>query len=381
MAVNYSSANHHSGWRRSDRIELPKPRPMIIGQTLSESGDYQRIEVEGKVTFISERKDGWDLELTSETGRLKLKVADGSGLSADRLLNNRVRVTGICQSVYDAEGEKVGGILLVSDKREVQIIGASNATVGNGEVGPGKLPVLTTASEVHQLNREEAQRGYPVKIQGVVTCVLPERQAFTIQDATRGLYVVDSSESRSVPPKIGEYVEVEGKTDPSLFAPIVDADHVGAVGAGRLPQPVHPAWEQLMNGSLDAQYVELQGIVTSVSTNGVTLFTGDGQLKLELRVIGIKNAELERYEDAVVRVRGCLLASWDYVTHQVKVGEIRVYGAEISVGSAGPDRFIFASREDRCGIVAVQPASRRIPAGESFRTDYLCAASGILSDG
>jgi signal transduction histidine kinase len=318
------------------RIELPKPRRVTIGQTLSESGDYQWVEVEGKVTFVSERKDGWDLELTSETGRLKLKVADGSGLSVGRLLNSRVRVTGVCQSVYDAEGEQVGGSLLVSDKRAIQIIGTSSPTPKNKDIPAGTLPVLTTAGEVHQLNREEAQRGYPVKIQGVVTCVLPERQAFTIQDATRGLYVVDSSESRSVPPKIGEYLEVEGKTDPSLFAPIVDADRVGDLGAGRLPQPVHPAWEQLMNGSLDAQYVELQGIITSVSTNGVTLFTGDGQLKLELRVIGMKTAELERYEDAVVRVRGCLLASWDYVTHQVKVGEIRVYGAEISVDQPAP---------------------------------------------
>lgn len=318
------------------QVELPKPHQLIIGQTLSESGRYQWVEVEGKITFVGERKDGWDLELTSETGRLKLKVANGSGLSAEQLLNSRVRVTGVCQSVYDAEGEKVGGTLLVSDKREIKIIGAPNPATGNKDAGSGTLPVLSTASEVHQLNREEAQRGYPVKIQGVVTCVLPERQAFTIQDATRGLYVVDASESRSVPPKIGEYLEVEGKTDPSLFAPIVDADHVANLGAGRLPQPVHPAWEQLMNGSLDAQYVELQGIVTSVTSNSVTLFTGDGQLKLELRVIGINTADLERYEDAVVRVRGCLLASWDYVTHQVKVGEIRVYGAEISVDQPAP---------------------------------------------
>lgn len=318
------------------RTELPKPSRMIIGQTLSESGDYQRIAVEGKVTFVSERKDGWDLELSSETGRLKVKLADGSGLSADRLLNNRVQITGVCQSVYDAEGDKVGGVLLVSNQRDVQIIESSGATSRNPEAKPERLRELTTASEVHQLNRDEAQRGYPVKIQGVVTCVLPERQAFTIQDATRGLYVQDYSESRSVPPRIGEYVEVEGKTDPSLFAPIVDADRVEVLGAGRLPQPVHPAWEQLMNGSLDAQFVELQGIVTSVSSNGVTLFTGDGQIKLELRVIGINPAELERFEDAVVRVRGILLASWDYVTHQVKVGEIRVYGAEISVDQPAP---------------------------------------------
>jgi signal transduction histidine kinase len=318
------------------QAKLPKPHKMIIGQALSEGGDYQRVEVEGKVTFANERKDELDLELTSETGRLKLEVADGSGLSAEQLLNNRVRVVGICQSAYNAEGEKVGGILLVSNKHAIQIIKPNNLAIGNLKVKPGMLPVLTTAEEVHELNREEAQRRYPVQLRGVVTCVLPERQAFTIQDATRGLYVVDSSESRSVPPKIGEYLEVQGKTDPSLFAPIVDADHVRDLGAGRMPQPVHPAWDQLMNGSLDAQYVELQGIITTVSTNDVTLFTGDGRIRLELRVVGMKAAELERYEDAVVRIRGCLFASWNYLTHEVKVGEIRVYGAEISVDQPAP---------------------------------------------
>ncbi len=318
------------------QVELPKARKMIIGQMLDKNCDYQSVVVEGRITFVSQRKDGWELELASETGRLQLELADGTGLSAEHLLNSLVRVVGVCQSAYDANGEKVGGILLVSNKRAITILQANSPTIKNLDAKQGMLPVLTTASEVHQLTREEAQRGYPVKIQGVVTCVLPERQAFTIQDTTRGLYVVDSSESRSVPPKIGEYLEVEGKTDPSLFAPIVDADRVRELGVGRLPQPVHPAWDQLMNGSLDAQYVELQGIVTTVSTNSATLFTGDGRIKLELRVIGMKTAQMERFEDAVVRVRGCLFASWDYVTHQVKVGEIRVYGAEISVDQPAP---------------------------------------------
>ncbi len=206
---------------RSIRLEvigqrqLPEPRPMVIRQTLGEEREYQRVEVEGKVTFVSEHRDGWDLELTSETGRLKVEVADGSGLSAASLLNSRVRVVGVCQDVYDADGDKVGGTLLVSGKAGIKIIRADSPTLNSRDPGPGMLPVLTTASEVHQLSREEAQRGYPVKIRGVVTCVFPERQAFTIQDATRGLYVVDSSESRSVPPQIGEYLEVEGRTDPA----------------------------------------------------------------------------------------------------------------------------------------------------------------------
>jgi signal transduction histidine kinase len=317
--------------------ELPIPQPMVIGQVLSGDKNCQRVEVEGKITFVSERKNGWELELTSETGRLRLEIADTSGLSADTLLNRQVQVIGICQSTYDADGGKVGGDLLVSDAHAIRVLDINTSAIKNIDVASGQLPVLTTASEVHQLSREEAQRGYPVKIRGVITCLLPERQAFTIQDATRGIYVVDSSESRSVAPKIGEYLEIEGKTDPSLFAPVVIADHVEDLGAGRMPDPIRPAWDRLMNGSLDAQYVELQGVITTIDTNGLTLFTGDGRLRVGLVVVGMKPSELERYEDAVIRVRGCLFASWDYVTHLVKVGDIRLYGAEVSVDQPAPN--------------------------------------------
>jgi signal transduction histidine kinase/uncharacterized protein YdeI (BOF family) len=316
--------------------ELPQPRPAIIGQVLSDDENYQRVEVEGNITFVSEEKNGWELELSSETGRLRLQVADGSGLAMTNLLNSYVKIVGVNQSTYDADGQKAGGILLVSDAHAIKILKPNELMINDTHAPSGELPVLTTASQVHELSREEAQRGYPVKIQGIVTCVFPERQAFIIQDATRGIYVVDASESRSVSPEIGEFLEIGGKTDPSLFAPIVIANNVKNLGTGYPPQPVQPTWDRLMNGSLDAQYVELQGVVTTIETNGITLFTGDDRLKVDLRVVGINTSELARYEDAVIRVRGCLLASWDYETHLVKVGDIRLYGAEISVEQPPP---------------------------------------------
>jgi hypothetical protein len=95
--------------------------------------------------------------------------------------------------------------------------------------------------------------------------------------------------------------------------------------------------DQLMNGSLDAQYVEIQGIVTAILTNGLTLRTRGGIINVELRVTGIPSQELKRFENALVRVRGCLFASWDYATHQVKVGEIRIYDADVIVDQPTPD--------------------------------------------
>lgn len=319
---------------------LPEPRRMLAGQVLSANKDYQRVEVQGRITFVSRQRDGWELELTSETGRLLVEVADGSGLTGMNLLNGMVDVVGISQSTYDADGGSVGGVLLVSDAHAIKLRSAIASPALPHPVprdgSAAELPTLTTASQVHQLSREEAQLGYPVEVRGVVTCVLPERQAFTIQDATRGIYVVDSSESRSVVPEIGEYLEIEGKTDPSLFAPIIDANHVKDLGQGRMPEPIQPTWDRLMNGSLDAQYVELEGVIATIGSNSLTLFTGDGRLRVELAVVGMKPADLERYEDAVIRIRGCLFASWDYVTHQVTIGDVRLYGAEISVDQPAP---------------------------------------------
>ncbi|MBI4325155.1 MAG: hypothetical protein HY674_07805, partial [Chloroflexi bacterium] len=86
-------------------------------------------------------------------------------------------------------------------------------------------------------------------------------------------------------------MEIEGLTDPGLFAPMVNARRVSSLGAGHLPEPVHPTWDQLLNGSLDAQYVEIQGIVTAVHADGVTLLTRGGVIKAELRVIGLNPNE------------------------------------------------------------------------------------------
>ena len=316
--------------------DLPEPRQISIGQRLRDDEMGQWASLEGKVTFARAQGTGLQLELRAGAGHLRAEVADRSGLSPEQLLDRRVRAVGFCQSATTTDGQNVPGILLVPGRDQIEWVGTPSQPVTIVATNESALPLLSTAAEVHRLKREEAQRGYPVKLRGVVTCVLPERQAVTVQDATRGLYVVDLSSNSPSPRQIGEYLEVEGTTDPLLFAPMVNARRVTSLGAGHLPDPVRPTWDQLMNGSLDAQYVEVQGIVTAVQSNIVTLLVRGGIIKVELRVVGVRTEDLRRYEDALVRVRGCLLALWDYVTHQVKMGEVRIYGADIFVDQPPP---------------------------------------------
>lgn len=311
---------------------FPPPRKIVPGQILGENEDCLWAEVEGAVRFASENALGLELEVWATTGKMQVRVPESGDLRAESLLNRRIRARGVCRRLATAEGDNFAGLLLAASAEQIELLGAPT---GAGDRAGEPLSLLTTAAAVHRLRREEAERGYPAHLRGVVTCLLPERSAFTLQDPTRGLYVVDFS--RATPPEIGELVEVQGTTDPGLFAPIVNASEVRSLGAGRLPEPVQPGWDQLLNGSLDAQYVQLQGIVTAVQSNSLTLRTRHGRIKMELRLNSPRPETLERYEDSLVSIRGTLFASWDYVTHQVKVGEIRIYGATVSVESPAPD--------------------------------------------
>ena len=331
---------------------FPLPVPALIGQPWKEDGD-RWVEAEGKVTFASEEPDILKLEVMSETGRMLVEVADKSGLSAAQLLNRRIRTVGFAKGVFTEDGRQVLGIVLAPNAKAIQFL--EMAPTETAMPSSNQLPFLVTSAEVHRLKREEAQRGYPVKIRGVITSVLPEDQGFTIQDSTRGIYVVDQSESRSDAPRIGEYLEVEGTTDPGKFAPFVNASRVRLLGGGDLPAPVVPSWHQLMNGSLDAQYVEIQGILTSVQSNGIVLLTPEGSVEMEIRAVGLELRDLQRYEDALIRVRGCLLAKWDYLTHQVKVGEIRVYGADITVDQPAPEDLFSTPRKTASELLLFDP--------------------------
>ena len=397
---------------------LPEPEPVELRQYLRGEQDDRWSQAEGKVTFAGRRAGGLELELSSDTGRMRVEVADGTGGSPLLLLNSRVRVTGICLAARVADGPDVAGKMLVpgmnqiewreappeywtghplipvaglaglaappagestvqvrgivrpaadgsyfledgtgtvkvempsgpglAEGRPVEMAGCWRET-GQGRVlhgafwreisGPGHddtaaRPVLVTVEQIKRLTREEWQRGYPVKIRGVVTTVLDN--GFFIQDATRSIYARWWPPTDSAAPRVGDFWEVEGTTF-AEFAPNILVNRAERLGPGTLPEPLRPTWDQLINGSLDTEYVEVQGIITAAVANEATLLTGAGKIILQLP--DVQPGETKNYVNARVRVRGCVMPVRDVLDRQFVPGQMRLCQAAITVEEPAP---------------------------------------------
>jgi signal transduction histidine kinase len=229
------------------------------------------------------------------------------------------------------------------DEGDYQKMGSSDLIKTNGP-----LPTLITADEIMRLKAEEAQLGFPVDIRGVVTCVVQEHNAFIIQDSTRAVFVANTLPA-SMLPRRGELLEVRGKSDKGTFAPLIRASDLTNLGVGTLPKPVLPTWDQLINGSLDDQRVELNGIVEQGIPKPpgypshwakIILRTTEGPLSVDVWLVGTNFDNLTNYEDAIVRVRGCLFVALTTDTHQLELGHVRMYVDAIDVDQpASSDKF------------------------------------------
>ncbi|HZQ19147.1 MAG TPA: sensor histidine kinase [Terriglobales bacterium] len=125
------------------------------------------------------------------------------------------------------------------------------------------LAVITHADQIRRLSPEEAARGYPVRIRGVITMDAPAPDFF-IQDSTAGIFV-EGSVSTKFPHMIKQFVEVEGVTGPGKFAPVVREKKLRVLRTGLLPKAQLFPFSQLANGQQDSQWVQVRGIVRSVA--------------------------------------------------------------------------------------------------------------------
>lgn len=167
---------------------------------------------------------------------------------------------------------------------------------------PGSLQ--TSLAQVKQLSAQDAARGLPVRVRGVVTGASARAaggaQELVLQDSDCGLYA--TTESGTAPASLGSLVEIEGRTGPGAFAPIVVYSSLRVLGKAALPRPL-PVSSLLSR--LSAQTENVRATVHGVLRPHGAEFavaTSDGELPLFF--FTGDPASLERLVDAEVEVSG-----------------------------------------------------------------------------
>ncbi len=171
------------------------------------------------------------------------------------------------------------------------------------------LPLLTHADQVRQLSPEEAARGYPVQIRGVVTDDVPAPDFF-IQDATAGIYVEGSLSPRFAH-HFGDLIELDGVTGPGKFAPVIRELKMRVLGKGTLPPTRIYPFSELAGGQQDSQWAGVRGIVRAVSIDrtswhetvlAMTVASGGG--RFTVRVPIKREEDFSSWIDSEVLIEG-----------------------------------------------------------------------------
>lgn len=204
--------------------------------------------------------------------------------------------------------------------------------------------VLTAVDEIRNLSRDEAAKGLPVRLRGVVTWQDSDPMpSFFVHDGrwnvwvgrsiamTRGIWQGGGPSVQDS--EVGALVEIEGVTDPGGYAPCILPVRFKRIGSGPLPEARRMPLERLLSGSEDGQRVEVEGVVQVVSPPDLL---GDSKVMLMVdghpcRVVSEHGEDLDaaKLVDARVRVRGLL----------VPLANLRAEVAGLRMNVMGPDDF------------------------------------------
>ncbi len=178
-------------------------------------------------------------------------------------------------------------------------------TASFGQVPPAST-VLTNVEQIRNLTAAEAARHLPVRLRGVVVDQSqPREKALILADQTGGIYL-RAENNLFAPYHRRDVLEITGVTGEGEFAPIVRTTEAYKVGSGPTPAALPFSYQQLITGSLDAQFVEIAGVVRQywpAETNSdiwsILLATDGGTVPVR---ISLPQDELVR-EDAEVRIQ------------------------------------------------------------------------------
>jgi PAS domain S-box-containing protein len=218
----------------------------VFEQALVSIGDLprhngRRVRVEGAVKkFVS----GQSLMIEDVSGRVTADISQDGPL------------------ILEEPVELAGEVSAIGTTLRLKNAFFRRSSSGAAQARPS---LLTLASQVRELTRDEAVARQPALLKGVVTWSHPNYGVMFIQDSSGGICVeLTAEEMRNNPPEPGREVHVSGLTAMG-FAPMIRCSEVKVLGNLSFPERLHVTLEQALTGVSDSQWVEMQGFLRSVA--------------------------------------------------------------------------------------------------------------------
>lgn len=132
------------------------------------------------------------------------------------------------------------------------------------------MPTLRSIREISALSPEEAAKGYPVDLKGVVTFSKPEGATLFIHDGSQGIFITRKILPAGAGPSAGDHVRVKGLTEPGKFLPSIRGASPGlpsveVLSAGPFPRPEPITGAEMAVPDRDCDWVSIEARVTEVS--------------------------------------------------------------------------------------------------------------------
>lgn len=305
----------------------------------------------GRVIFVAAEGIALCLRLANGNAETEATVLDAAGLDALSLRGKWVTVSGV------GGGDAIG----VLGGADIRIEARDPETSGR----------LTKMADVRELRPDQAQTGIPVLLEGVVT--MSNYRSLVIQDDSGGVFVLYGNPDSAGTPQPGEVWQIRGVTAKGDFSPVVVAETAELVRRAAMPAPRRPRWAELLNGSLDAEWVEIEGVITAVDDSKVELLTHDAPITIASRMFYPLCKELRSPEErsgyvgSRVRFHGVFATSWDVGKGRLHPGIVHLGNAMLSVDQPSarefadvalvgiPDLWSFASKS-----TALNPARLKV---------------------
>ncbi|HEY7514839.1 MAG TPA: hypothetical protein VIC87_10195, partial [Vicinamibacteria bacterium] len=174
------------------------------------------------------------------------------------------------------------------------------------QASPGDREVLTTAAQVRGLSMDEASSGLPVRLEAVVTFYHHPFGMLFVRDTTGPLFVFVDRRTVPFPIHAGQRVALEARTVAGTFAPALAEARIQPLDEVGLPKPVPATLGEIATGTLDSEWVEVEGVVRSAAREGpfvrLNLQTPEGSITT--RVLAREGLPLDRLVDSRVRAQG-----------------------------------------------------------------------------